>query len=354
MFRFLIGSEAGAPDSFSVPFPGREVSLSKPKQFFVLSPSHIAVPSYRATTAAIDRTIPFIAPAPVTFPVPSFTRASIATFVNSQGLIEIAPADTPRFEYDPVTLAPKGLLLEEARTNAITRSNDFTLWSRNRTTVTNTTAFPIFASGGVFLFTGDGTSNFKSVARGLTSSSTTRIMSVYLRRNTNNFAKIMTTGGDTTTFASFDLLTGAVGSRGAGATAATIIPWRDGWYRCTLTTSVSAANVMNVLLVSSATATRAETNTLATSIYIAGAQMEEGSFATSYIPTGAAVVTRAPDDFEEVLTPFPSTSDALGIGITSSHIGHPLSGAECAAMSRLNIEGPARLRDWGAELVFTS
>jgi hypothetical protein len=82
--------------------------------------------------------------------------------------------------------------------------------------------------------------------------------------------------------------------------------------------------------------------------------MEEGSLATSYIPTGAAVVTRAADDFEEVLTPFPSTSDALGIGITSSHIGHPLSGAECAAMSRLNVEGPAGLRDWGAELLFTS
>jgi hypothetical protein len=51
----------------------------------------------------------------------------------------------------------------------------------------------------------------------------------------------------------------------------------------------------------------------------------------------------------------------LGSGITTSHIGHPLSGAECAAMSRLNIEGPATsavganpLRDWGAELLFTS
>jgi hypothetical protein len=40
MFRQLIGSEAGSPDCFSVPFPGGEVSLSKPNQLFILSPSH--------------------------------------------------------------------------------------------------------------------------------------------------------------------------------------------------------------------------------------------------------------------------------------------------------------------------
>jgi hypothetical protein len=125
MFRQLIGSKAGSPDSFSVTFPGGEIILDSPKQFFVLSPSHIAVPSYRATTAAIDRTTPFIAPTPVTFPVPSFTRASIATFVNSAGLIEVSPADTPRFDHDPVTGAPKGLLLEAAGTNLLIRSNAF-------------------------------------------------------------------------------------------------------------------------------------------------------------------------------------------------------------------------------------
>ena len=208
-------------------------------------------------TTAIAQKIPFISPAAVTFPVPTFTRASIGTFVNSAGLIEVAPADTPRFDHDPVTLAPKGLLLEEARTNAIARSNEFTLWTRNTTTVTNSTNFPIFANGGVFLLAGDGTSGFKSLQRAFTTSSTTQTMSVYLRRNTHNFAQILTTGGDLTTFANFNLLTEVVGSIGSGTMAATMVPWRDGWFRCTLTTSVSAANAMNVSLVSSATAPRA-------------------------------------------------------------------------------------------------
>ena len=123
MFRQLIVNEAGSPDSFSIPFPIGEVSLSKPKQLFVLSLSQIATPpmTHMGLTTSISSKIPFIAPTLVTFPVPSFTRASIATFVNSKGLIETAPVNTPRFDYDPVTLAPKGLLLEEAITNILTK-----------------------------------------------------------------------------------------------------------------------------------------------------------------------------------------------------------------------------------------
>jgi hypothetical protein len=62
MFRQLIGSEAGSPDSFSVPFQGEEVSLSKPKQLFVLNPSHIAVPpiTHMGSTTSISSKIPLI------------------------------------------------------------------------------------------------------------------------------------------------------------------------------------------------------------------------------------------------------------------------------------------------------
>jgi hypothetical protein len=49
----------------------------------------------------------------------TFTRASTATFFNSSGVLTSAAIDAPRFDYDPVTLAPKGLLIEEQRTNSI-------------------------------------------------------------------------------------------------------------------------------------------------------------------------------------------------------------------------------------------
>lgn len=47
------------------------------------------------------------------------TRASTATYIGSDGLLKTASVDQPRFDYDPVTLACKGLLIEGARTNSI-------------------------------------------------------------------------------------------------------------------------------------------------------------------------------------------------------------------------------------------
>jgi hypothetical protein len=45
--------------------------------------------------------------------------AGAATFINSAGLIQVAPANTPRNDHDPVTLAAKGLLIKTARYNIL-------------------------------------------------------------------------------------------------------------------------------------------------------------------------------------------------------------------------------------------
>ena len=70
----------------------------------------------------------------------TFTRAlNTATRVNSSGLIETVNANIPRFDYDPVTLQPRGLLIEEGRTNLLLNSLlDGTSLSAQGVTVTAT------------------------------------------------------------------------------------------------------------------------------------------------------------------------------------------------------------------------
>lgn len=68
----------------------------------------------------------------------TFIRASIATRTNSVGLIETVPVNTPRLDHDPVTLAQKGLYIEEARTNVILNSSSIgeTSWQIFNSTIT--------------------------------------------------------------------------------------------------------------------------------------------------------------------------------------------------------------------------
>ena len=49
----------------------------------------------------------------------TFSRNSMGTYFDNSGTLQTAPANTPRIDYDPVTHAAKGLLIEEARTNSI-------------------------------------------------------------------------------------------------------------------------------------------------------------------------------------------------------------------------------------------
>jgi hypothetical protein len=56
----------------------------------------------------------------------TFTRSSTtSTYINSSGLVANAGTNVPRFDYDPTTLAARGLLIEGASTNQLQYSSAF-------------------------------------------------------------------------------------------------------------------------------------------------------------------------------------------------------------------------------------
>ena len=82
-------------------------------------------------------------------PTPTFTRASAATFIGSDGLIQTATTNTPRFDHNPLTLACRGLLIEEGRTNLVFPSATLSTQTRAVTAVAHTLSF--YGSGTIVL-----------------------------------------------------------------------------------------------------------------------------------------------------------------------------------------------------------
>jgi hypothetical protein len=71
----------------------------------------------------------------------AFTRTSTGTFVGSNGLIQTAVSGAPRFDHNPTTGESLGLLVEEARTNHNTYSEQFdnAAWVKTRSSITSNT-----------------------------------------------------------------------------------------------------------------------------------------------------------------------------------------------------------------------
>jgi hypothetical protein len=231
----------------------------------------------------------------------SVTRATTATRTNASGLIESTPINEPRLDYS-LGSCPN-ILLEPQRTNLALRSEEFNdaTWTKANSSVTaNSTTSP---SGVINADTlaADGTNNqhFVNQLNSFTLG-VSYTLSVYLKKGTNNFAQLYafsTIGG---MFANFDLNNGVVGTLGTTTGSnptSSITNVGNGWYRCAITfvPTITLISGFAIMPVTSASAARAETNTLSTSVFIWGAQLEAGAYATSYIPTTSASVTRNAD-----------------------------------------------------------
>ena len=71
----------------------------------------------------------------------TFTRAGTANYVDSAGTMTAADANVGRVEYDPLTLAVRGLLVEEGRTNLLLNSATLSTQGVTVTAVAHTLSF---------------------------------------------------------------------------------------------------------------------------------------------------------------------------------------------------------------------
>jgi len=221
------------------------------------------------------------------------------------------PTNIPRIEYD-ADGNRLGLLVEEQRTNLLKYSSEFdqSPWAPLLGTITaNTTVAPDgTTTADTFTEDSSGTDGprvYDGDARSFTSGQT-YTLSCFMKAGTASYGylSIRTSGGNIAG-AVFDLSGGTVDSTADFGTATYVDSGIEnvgsGWYRCfvVVTAGATVSNGIGLIGISdgSALTNLGYPNYTLTGldIYLWGAQLEAGSFPTSYIPTSGSTATRAAD-----------------------------------------------------------
>ena len=230
----------------------------------------------------------------------SFTRASTGTYTDSAGVLQTAVTNVPRFDHNPTTGESLGLLVEEQRTNLLTYSEDLSQWLPpfGATLTTNNTAAPDGAVTADLLLETTATSLHSCDGPAFVFvTGTTYTYSVYVKPvGGRNFEISYPPTVFTSRFARFSLSGGgSVQGTDAGMTAS-IQAAGNGWYRCSATNTCAAGAGARIgSFINNASSSRSYAGDATTGVFIWGAQLEAGSFPTSYIPTTSAATTRSAD-----------------------------------------------------------
>ena len=223
-----------------------------------------------------------------------FARTSTATRINSSGLVSNVATGVPRISYD--SNGDNGhILLEPTSTNLVTYSEDFSQWA-------GLIALSIGLNQGI---SPNGSTEANLLSIGIDSSSTrhrlynlfnfvlgdTYTYSVFAKKNENDWFQLMFSSSafDNESYANFDLNNGLVGNKGTSTTA-NIMYYGNGWYRCSITCTASASvtTTYEILTTNNTNSSRYpsyQSNAAVNVCFLWGAQLEELSYATSYIPT---------------------------------------------------------------------
>lgn len=223
-------------------------------------------------------------------------------FNQADGTLQLFehPNNIPRIEYDADGNL-LGLLVEEARTNIVTYSEDFSQssWSKIRSSVSQSSIQAPDGTTSAFVMTPSAGLNTHYIADAISGTSGSRSISFFAKKKEYSVVFVgHGIGVQEGTY--FDLDAGTITSEGTDIDASTITPLPNGWYRCAITFD-SVIEPRYAILAPCESSGSTSFNADGTSgVYIYGAQFEVGSFPTSYIKSNSGSTTTRPVDVASI------------------------------------------------------
>jgi hypothetical protein len=237
----------------------------------------------------------------------TWTRASTALRTNSSGLLESMGSGVPRLSY--MYGSCPALLLEPQRTNTMLYSQDFSnaAWTVEQSTATANNATAPDGTTTATKLTEDlnlGIHGFRNNA-GINLTNGTYTYTIYAKDNGRRYVNLSFNSG-TGSYTSgiiVDLQSVSVTQTfGSGFTSTSVTSVGNGWNRISFTAALNSTTYIYVALSNASTGLTTTgrisyTGNGTSSIYLWGAQLELGAYATTIIPTTTASATRIADSF---------------------------------------------------------
>jgi len=211
----------------------------------------------------------------------TFSRDSEATYYDVNGILQTANNDEPRFTYDPITNEAEGLLIEEARSNVLTDTSLFTDVSWVLLPLGLGKAPVLEANAAIGL---DGKLSATKITFDCGGGTTISDRSRMLQTITGGSAGADYTGSF---WARLSSGSGQICFRHAAFGSYTTVSLTDSWQRIELVESASSSTLTYEI------ATTGNVTPGPLEVYIWGAQLEQGAFTTSYMPSTEAFTSRA-------------------------------------------------------------
>ena len=228
--------------------------------------------------------------------VTAYTPTTTQTITNYIPQLLTAASGVARFDHNPTTFESLGLEIEEQRTNLLTYSQQFddAAWTKTNSSITaNTVIAPDGALTGDKIVSTSGSLGFiaQSVSQ---TSGTSYALSVLAKAGEYSFCQLrINTSVSSITRAYFNLSNGTL--TGVTNCTASITPVGNGWYRCSIVYTATVTTAGGGQRIYGQVDASDTVGDGYSGIYIWGAQLEAGAFATSYIQTVASQVTRSAD-----------------------------------------------------------